>query len=62
MRIEKKFAADDAARDAAHNAAGTWNVMFKLAVAKLVAEGKVERSGEGPISMDELFHIRGPAS
>jgi hypothetical protein len=43
MEIEKQFADDDNARDAAHYAADTWVVMVKIAVASLEAEGKIER-------------------
>jgi hypothetical protein len=61
-RIEKKFADDADAAKVAHRAAGTWNVVFKMAVASLEAKGKIERAGTGAISLDELYRIRGPAS
>ena len=54
-RIEKEFADDADAAGAAHIAAGTWNVMFKMAAASLEAKGKIERSGT-------LYRIRSLAS
>jgi hypothetical protein len=54
-RIEKKFADDADAAQAAHVAAGTWIVMIKMALASAEAEGKIECSAE-------LYRIRGPAS
>jgi hypothetical protein len=52
-RIEKEFADDADAAEAAHIVAGTWNVMSRMAMASLVAQGKVERNGT-------LYRVRKP--
>jgi hypothetical protein len=59
-RIERKFAADDDARWAAHYAAGTAIVLVRMASAALVAEGKLEPRGER--DGQTVYGLRGPAS
>ena len=45
--IEEKFAGEDeATKEAAHRAAGTFGVMIRLVMADLEAEGKIYRTGE----------------
>jgi len=47
VEIEDEFAHhDDSARHAAHRAAGTFQVLIRLATAALEAEGKICRTGE----------------
>jgi hypothetical protein len=58
-RIEKKFADDVDAAQAAHIAADTWIVMTKMAIASLEAEGKIEASERAGL---RVFRARGPAS
>jgi hypothetical protein len=44
--IEKQFAGNDDAYQAAHEAAGTWIVMMKMGAADLEATGIIKRTGE----------------
>jgi hypothetical protein len=45
--IEKEFASEDeATREAAHAAAGTFIVMIRLVMADLATNGEIQRTGE----------------
>ena len=47
MNVEEEFAGEDeATKEAAHRAAGTFGVMIRLVMADLEAEGKIYRTGE----------------
>jgi hypothetical protein len=47
VKIDEEFAdEDEATREAAHRAAGTFIVMIRLVMADLEAHGKIYRTGE----------------
>jgi len=47
VNIEEEFAGEDeATKEAAHRAAGTFSVMIRLVMADLEANGKIYRTGE----------------
>ena len=47
MNIEEEFAGEDeATKEAAHRAAGTFRVMIRLVMAGLEANGKIYRTGK----------------